>query len=125
MRDTLGRPLTGAAMVAKYRSDLVWLTQYLIGRGASIIYSAPLCVAPGLTVSNGNPALRTMERDLAASFVRQGRHAAYSEYAARQVCPNWTYVASLRAVDGLHLSPLGNRVYAAGLRYENKHTVVP
>jgi hypothetical protein len=125
MRDAQGRPLTGAAMVAKYRADLVWLTQYLVSRSASVIYSAPLCVAPGSTLSNGNPALRTMERDLASSFVRQGRHVAYSEYAARQVCPNWTYVRSLRAADGLHLSTSGGRIYAAALRYENKHTAIP
>jgi hypothetical protein len=66
-----------------------------------------------------------MERDLASSFVRQGRHVAYSEYAASQVCPNWSYVPSLRVADGLHLSPLGGRVFAAALRYENKHTAMP
>jgi hypothetical protein len=124
-RDSAGRPLTGAALALRYHDDLVAVTKFFAAHGAGVIYSAPICVRPDLHIPNGDPLLRTMERNLAASFARQRFHVAYSEYAALQICPSWTYLPQYRAADGLHLSAAGATIFAAALRKENKTTPIP
>lgn len=115
---------TGAALVAQYHEDLVWLTNYLTAKGAKVIYSAPLCRSATSGWSNGDPAFRSMEKSLATFYRAYGNHVAYSELAAQTICPGWTYVAAYRSSDGLHLNSVGAGIYAIGLRRESK-TVNP
>lgn len=126
MQDKAGHPLTGSALALKYHDDLVTLTKKFNAAGASVIYSAPVCVSPNFTAgSNGSPLIRSMERQLATNFAAQHQHVAYSESAALSICPAWQYVAAYRSVDGLHLSPTGATIYTHALRNENKHTPIP
>jgi hypothetical protein len=126
MKDSLGRPLTGAALTLKYHNDLVTLTKFFASKNVGVIYSAPICVSPNVTgVMNGNPLIRQMESRLATNFAAQHYHVAYSEYAALQICPGWQYNGLIRQTDGLHLNSTGGAIYSTALRYESKHTVIP
>jgi hypothetical protein len=124
MRSASGAPLTGIAYLWRYHDDLVALTNYLTAKKVKVIYSAPLCTSSTTTFINGSAALRSMEAGLAIRFRAQGVHILYSDYADLQICPNWQYVSSYRASDGLHLSNAGAVRYATALRYESK-TVNP
>lgn len=114
-----GQRLSGAALVQKYRVDLVTVTRFFSDRGVGVVYSAPLCGPADAA------ALRVMEQTLAGQLAGQGEHVAYSESAALQICPNWTYHQPYRSADGVHLSPTGAKVYAKALRREVKRTRVP
>src|SRR4051794_23935850 len=89
MADRSGQRLTGTALIIKYHDDLAYLTKWWTAKGVKIIYSAPLCVPPGVSLPNGDPALRRMESGLAYRFRLQGYRVAYSDYAAKQICPDW------------------------------------
>lgn len=123
-----GQKRTGSALVLKYHDDLAALTKFFAAKGVKVIFSAPLCRDPAFASfwPNGDPAFRTMESRLAASFAAQHFHVAYSEYAALQVCPAWQFLPQYHKTgDGLHLNPTGGAIYATALRFESKHTLIP
>jgi len=116
--------VTGALLAENYRVSLERISRYFASKKVPVIFSAPVCVGPGVTWSNGDPLLRSMERDLAATLKAQRLRVAYSEYAATRICPGWNYNPSLRSTDGIHFNRAGALVFALALRTENKTTVV-